>query len=716
MNMMTQKPTRLSNTLEGIIVQAAAAARPPERMTVSEAAERYREINNPGSYVGPWQNDTTPYLVEPMDILTSTEFTGMAFVGPAQCGKTDMFSNWLAHAVKNDPADMMLVQTGKDTARDFSIRRVDRLHRQSPIIGDMLVGTAEDNVYDKQYTSGMLLSLGWPSVKVLSGRPIPRMWITDYDRGGVFEDVDGEGSGFDLAQARTNTYRRFGMTVAESSPGFEVENPKHILKTRHEAMPTPGILALYNKGDRRRWYWRCVKCDNPFEPDFSLLHWPDSEDFKECAEAAVMRCPHCNQIYEHDTGGGHPSKREMNIAGRWVRDGQHWMPNGEMHGVPTRSDIASFWLKGVAATFSTWDKLVFKFLTAEAEYESTGSETALKTTVNTDQGMPYIPKMLASDRAPETLKARAKDYGHRTVPPGVRFMTAAIDVQKNRFVVQIMGVYENGDRIIIDRFDIRKSKRLDKDGERYWVNPGAYREDWKLLGEEVLGKTYPLGDGSGREMGITFTVCDSGGKAGVTSNAYDYVRWLRAGEVDEIDTSDEQGEYEWFPEYAGRFLLLKGASSRTAPRVNITFPDSQRKDRMAGARGEIPVLFINTHDIKDTLNNMLDRLDPGGRWMFPNWLPDDVYTEMTVEIKDANKGWINPLRHRNESWDLMAYHLATCLLPQIGFAHIHWDDPPGWAAEWDLNDMVFDPRSQAKPFDSEKKSSYGLAKLAENLA
>lgn len=715
MNMMTQRPTLSSESLESIIVQSAAAARPPERMTVAEAAEKYREINNPGSYVGPWKNETTPYLVEPMNVLTSTHFTGMVFVGPAQCGKTDMFPNWLAYSAKADPADMMLIQTAKDTARDFSIRRIDRLHRQSPQIGAMMSGgTDDDNVFDKQYSSGMMLSLAWPSINHLSGKPIPRLWLTDLDR--MTLDVDGEGSPFDLAQARANTFRSFGMTVAESSPGHVVTNPKYQLKTRHEAMPTPGILSLYNRGDRRRWYWPCIKCNNPFEPDFSLLKWPDSKDLMESAEQAVMCCPHCNHEYNHEAGVSGPSKNEMNLTGRWVQDGVTLSPTGEMRGTPIRSDIASFWLKGVAARFSTWHKLVFKYLAAEREYEENGSEQALKTTTNVDQGMPYVPKMLANERAPETLKARAKDYGMKVVPAGVRFMTAAIDVQKNRFVVQVTGVYENKDRVIIDRFDIRKSKRVDKDGERFWINPASHAEDWKIIGEEVLGKTYPLGDGSGREMGIMFTVCDSGGKAGVTSNAYDYVRWLRNGDDEEVDTSDEQGEYEWVKDYSARFLLLKGASMKTAPRINISYPDSQRKDRMAGARGEIPVLFINPNDLKDTVNNMLDREDAGGRWLFPRWLPDTFYAELTVEVKDPNKGWLNPLRHRNESWDLMVYHVATCLLPQIGLAHMKWDDPPSWAADWDQNDMVFDPAEKSKPFDSEKKPRYGLSNLAANLA
>ena len=59
----------LFDSLESIIVAAAEQVRPPERLTVSEAAHKYRRLHNIGSYSGPWLNEMTPYLVEPMDCL-----------------------------------------------------------------------------------------------------------------------------------------------------------------------------------------------------------------------------------------------------------------------------------------------------------------------------------------------------------------------------------------------------------------------------------------------------------------------------------------------------------------------------------------------------------------------------------------------------------------------------------------------------------------------
>ena len=75
------------STIEEMIAASAGGIRPPERLTVAEAAERYRYLNNPGSYVGYWDNTLAPYLVEPMEVLTSLEHIGMIFAGPARTGK-----------------------------------------------------------------------------------------------------------------------------------------------------------------------------------------------------------------------------------------------------------------------------------------------------------------------------------------------------------------------------------------------------------------------------------------------------------------------------------------------------------------------------------------------------------------------------------------------------------------------------------------------------
>jgi phage terminase large subunit GpA-like protein len=702
-----------ANTLEGMALQAAEGVRPPERLTVSQAAEKYRYINNKGSYVGQWKNSTTPYLIEPQNILQDLRYSGMIFVGPAQCGKTEIYLNWHTFTVRVDPADLTLVQTSQSTAADFSKRRVDRLHRDSPEVGSRLIhGRNYDNTFDKRYRSGSMVTLSWPSINELSGRPIPRMFLTDYDR--MDQDVDKNGSPYDLAAARTTTFGRHGMTAAESSPSFPVSDPRWTPSSRHEAPPTEGILALYNRGDRRRWYWPCASCGHWFEPDFKLMKWPESKDLLECAEAAWLECPHCQAHYVHG-GNELPGKHDMNRRGAWVRDGETITPDGEITGVPMRSQIGSFWLKGPAATFKNWTTLVLKYLQAEQEFRQTGSEDALKATVNVDQGSPYLPKSAESDRLPEVLKNRARDFGHKTVPPGVRFLIAAVDVQKNRFEVQVHGIGQGGDVWVIDRFALRYSRRPDEDreGQVHFVRPFTYKEDWRILLDEVIAKTYPLGDGSGRHMAVKATISDSGGQDEGTANAYEFYRWLKNGPNEE--DLDKEDWPAWAPGLHGRFQLYKGR--KIGPRVQISYPDSQRKDRHAGARGEIPILLVNANSVKNQIDSMLEREGEfTGRVNFASWLEINFYKELCVEVKNHKGEWENPKKFRNESWDLLVMTQAMLIeTKHVGIERIDWSDPPGYAQEWDDNDLVFTPDGGETPIASVKKKDYDLSKIAQSL-
>ena len=711
----------LFENIEDIMRATAEGVRPPERLTVSESAERYRYIDNPGSYVGGWKNSKTPYLVEPQNVLTSTSLTGMIYVGPAQSGKTDMFVNWLTHTVCTDPVDMMLVQTAQNTARDFSRRRVDRVHRRIPEVGKrVLVGSNDDNVFDKTYRNGMILNLSWPSINELSGRPIPRLWLTDYDR--MDQDIDGEGTPYALAEARITTFNNFGMVAAESSPGFQVTDPAWQPTLHHEAPPCEGILSLYNDGDRRRWYWLCVSCKQPFEPHQKLLKWANSADPNECAETAHMNCPHCGQVYEHEETRDQPGKSGMNQLiewgghARWVGANQSMDETGRLVGKPVGGPRASFWQQGVTAEFNTWQGLVRALVSAEREYRRTGEEKTLKTVINTKFGNPYMARSVAESRTAEALRERASDVPLGVVPRGARFLIACVDVQKNRWVVQVHAITRNGDIHVIDRYELKRSRRRDEEDQTQllWVQPGVHREDWYQLLDEVMLKTYPLPGNDPRRMGVHLTVSDSAGKGATTANAYDFVRWLRTGHDDAV-REETRETYPWKPGMANRFRLLKGEPNPKAPRVQLKFPDTQRKDRYANARGEIGVLFLNSNALKDMLDGLLDRDEPGGRIVLSRRLDLNFFKELTVETKGDDGKWQNINNYRNESWDLLYYCLGARLSSDIGFDQIDWDDPPDWAATWDANVHVFDPSQGEAAFDTAPEAEYDIADLAAQL-
>lgn len=672
-------------------------------MTVSEWAEQYREVHQPGAYIGKYRNITTPYMEEPADELTSVRFKGLVFAGSAQTGKTDgLIVNHVGYGAHIDGLDHMIVCQSFTQARDFSMRRVDRLIRYTPSVKESLAkGSSNDNKFDKTFTNGMLLTLSHPSKNELSGKPIGRVSITDYDR--IPDDIDGEGNAFDLASKRTTTFGSNAMTMAESSPSREITDYKKAV-VGHQAPPTTGILDLYNRGTMARWYWPCPHCEKYFEGRWEHIKWdPDQPSNMRRAMTAHMECPHCAEKIE-------PAKRRsMNAWGMWVHDGQWIDDEGYLRGEDNGSDIASYWLMGVAAAFATWQSLVKTYLDADDSYRRTGDEGALRKFFNNDLGIPYIPKNIAEteQRTPEGIQSRSEEWGVRRVPRPVRFLLGLVDVQKNAFVVQILGIAPGApfDIYVVDRFSIKYSDRRDENApsgrDSYlWVKPASYLDDWNKIEEEVMNRSYELDDGSGRKMTIKMTLCDSGGKAGATANAYNFYRKMR-----------DEGKHT-------RFHLLKGDSQPNAPRTRITYPDSEIAKDKSRRRGEIPVLMINPTIVKDNLDGRLDVREPGkGMIHFPLWFTDEkmdwFFAELTSEIRKPGKGWEKVAR-RNEAWDLLYYGIGACLSSLIRIDAINWNKPETFAEEWDKNPLVIG-KEETQAFEHKKERTFNFADFGRKM-
>lgn len=640
-------------------------------LTVAASAELYRIIYTPGKGTEPWRNKVTPYLVEPMEMLTSRRFKAVILAAPAQCGKTEIGLNYVLHSAIVDPVDMLILQTSMAQARDFSRRRVDRMVRHSPELTKRKgPSRQDDNRLEKVWDNGSILSIGHPSINELSGRPIPRIFITDYDR--MTMDVDGEGSPFDLAQKRATSFGSAGMVFCESSPGFEVIDASWQREAgSHASPPCEGVLAVFNRGDRRLWHWKCDHCQDYFEPLFDHLVWTEQEDDIATAESTQMSCPNCGGLH------GPEDKYRLNLGGIWVPEGQHVETIDDepvLVGEPRRSDIASYWLAGPAAAFQKWDGMVMKYRQAMEEFENNGSEEALKTTTNVDQCKPFLSMYKATQRSAAELESRAGPSEKKIVPDGVRTLVTSIDVNGSWFSVQVTGIGEHLERWVVDRYDIRISpNRTGDNGEPAVLNPGAYGEDWDAL-DPVVNARYKCeasADGATLWMENRITVCDSGGAKGVTERSYAYWRKQR-----------KLGN-------AARFFLLKGDGRKVGQLIRKSYPDAHPNDTQASiaariAKGEIPLYNVAVNMVKDVVDKDLQRPEPGPDYYhFPDWLPTTYYEELAAETKDPKKGWVNETRKRNESWDLCVYaHVAAHIL---SLHKVNWAAPPAWLTPPELN-------------------------------
>ena len=664
------------------LVVGAGALRSPNRVSVSQGACDNLVIGRPGGSEGAYDIDETPYMREPMDCLGSRFFEAVCFVGPSQSGKTaGLGEGWLCNSVVNDPGDMLIVQMNQGKAREYAKQRIDRAIRHSPKVKALLsADKQDDNTHDKLFKHGMWLRIAWPTVGNLSSTSYRYVFVTDYDR--MDDDISGEGDVFGLASARTRTFLSRGKVCVESSPGREIVNPHWKPSSLHEAPHVSGILGIYNRSDRRRWYWKCPHCLSWFEPapGVGMFNVPKTHELVE-----IVRTVDVETLVEQYNNLICPTgcviepiyKASMNRGGRWIKDGQFLTDEDQLGGEARKSRIAGFWMGGIAVAYQSWAGLLRKHFQAVLDYSLSGSEEALKTTTNTDQGMPYMSQMLmAASETAQSPEERAEASLKRfIVPDNTRFLIAAVDIQggqKASFVVQVHAFAENFEQTLIDRYSIVWSKRPGMGSDFAPLDPASYQEDWDLLIDKVVRATYATST-SGIELRLRLTVVDTGGEDGVTDKAYAWYRKVRTMGL------------------ANRVMLIKGHPSPGAPIIRETLLGGIK------GKGDVPVYLLNSDLLKDAVSNGLKRTTPGpGYYHWPAWLQQAFYDELNSEVRLESGAWSQRGR-RNEAFDLCAYIRAGAL--KLGVDKIKdWAAAPPWAQPIVSNSdtMTSDERREMK--------------------
>jgi phage terminase large subunit GpA-like protein len=653
----------------GCVREALPALAPSLRISVPEAAARYRVVDAPG-YRGPWRNEVAPQMVEPQAMMTSRRYEGVIFVGPARTLKTDgMVVNVIAHRVMTQPRDVRVIHMNKDTAREFSLGTIDKMIRTSPAISARLVrGRRADNIFDKQFSGGMRLTIGWPVIGQLSGVTLSDVLFTDYDR--MPEDVDGEGEPFGLGRKRTATVGSTGKVMAESSPGRPILDDEWKPATPHEPPPTTGIVNLYGQGTRGRLYWPCPHCEKFYQPTFSRLRWPDGASPVEAGEQAKMLCPYCEK------GAEASLKSQLLAASMWLHEAADDGIGGYLKGLTRidgnvrRASLASYWMFGPAASFQTWAKLVAAFLQAEEVYRRTGDEKALQVTVNVDHGDAYRPRAMgtASLLTATELKKRAVkglgEKGARLVPANTRFVTIQVDVQANRFVVQADAWAPQLERTLVDRFELFEPA----DNSERAIDPARYIDDWNAIAT-LLDREYTV-DGMGHVLRPAFVVTDSAGAPGVTANAYKFWRRMRKRAL------------------GLRIMLVRGNHVKhglpeAQRRAYIAYPERSTENGKK-VQLDVPVIWIGTDALKDEISAALTRDEIGeGSYNVLDHVGDQVFEELAAERR-SDKGWDKrPGVLRNEALDLAVYGKGLVIVK--GGEKIDWSAPPNWAAPMESN-------------------------------
>lgn len=631
-----------------LLARAAGAWRPPETVTVAEAAARHRILRKAGGYSGPWRNELTPFAVEIMNLATDRAVEQIAVVAPAQVVKTEIALNIIAHAVKYRPVDMLVIQPTQHLAREFVELRVNRMLELSPDLGAELVpGRSGDKVFSKSFRRGMRLMIGWAVAGELAGRPVCIVILDERDR--MDNDLNGEGSPTDLGRNRVKTFGRNGKVMSLSSPS---------------KVDGTGIVAEFLDGDQNLQFVPCPICGEPFAPGFDAdraettkhLYIAPGASPDKARALAMLICPHCGGLIEET------HKPALLATARWLPRGVTIDRMGMTHGDAPATRRRSFWISGFLSPFFSWGQMAERLVSAEQHLERTGDESRLRVVINTDFGFRYKPRSggLAPIEAHE-LASRCGGYAMGTIPNGVRVLTAGVDLQGGAFDVLVEGWDEHYQSWVVDRFDIRQLE----DGKTD-VRPARHPEHWGVLIRRVIGATYPFADDPSRRLPVALTAIDSAGLPGVTDNAVAFYRQMRRREGRVILRS---------------VMLTKGSSRPDAPalRPPVNLELGRRRGRDNGVKTNIPLYVIGVNELKSTLDNRLRRETPGPLYKhFPTGLPEDFFAELTAERRNARGLWTKENEHAaNETLDLAVLCMVAAM--RLKPHRVNWRHPPSWA-------------------------------------
>ena len=383
--------------------QALASLQPPEDLTVSEWAERYRVLDAKTSgSPGPWRNDKTPYLVGIMDELCNYETEEVIFVKPTQVGGTETILNSIGRIIQQDPSPTMVVYPSDTLGESIKKNRIDPMLNASPEL-KRRYHESDSSVSELQFDGMYLVIVGSNSPSQLASRPIRNLFLDEVDKypGASKKESDP----ISLATERTKTFRN-----------------RKIFKTSTPTLKTGHIWKAMEAADQIRHYFvPCPHCGEYIELVWQQVKFPneDGMTYADRAEFAVYECQNCHGIITDR------HKPEM------LRHGE-WRTVEEKTQFPRK---VAFWINTLYSPFVRFSEMVKAFLTSKDDPDLFQNFT------NSWLAEPWEDTKLKTNA--DLVLERQTTLPEFIVPKWARLLTAGIDVQETSiyYTIRAWGNY-----------------------------------------------------------------------------------------------------------------------------------------------------------------------------------------------------------------------------------------------------------------------------------
>jgi phage terminase large subunit GpA-like protein len=582
---------------EGILRSWRRGIRPDPGLTVSQWADQHRWLSSRSSAEpGRYRTDRTPYLREIMNALSpSHPAQRITFMKAAQVGATEAGNNWIGFVIHHAPGPMLAVLPTVEMAKRSSRGRLDPLIEESAALRERVKPArsrdAGNSMLSKEFPGGILVLTGANSATGLRSMPARYIFLDEVDA--YPASADEEGDPVSLAEARTTTFAHRRKVFMVSTPTIRGLSQ---------------IEREYEASDQRRYFVPCPHCGHMQWLEFERLRWAKGQP-----ESATYHCASCEAtIAEHH-------KTAMLAAGEWRATGKSQDPHSiGFHISALYSPIG----------WKSWEQIARDWLAAQ------GSEDMLRAARNTLLGETWVE----SGEAPEwqRLAERREGFGEAQIPEGGLFLTAGVDVQKDRIEIDVWAWGRGLESWLVDHIVI--------------AGGPDHAQAWDQL-TALLGKTWQHANGA--VMPIAKLAIDSGYESSAVYG------WARA-----------QGFEQVAP--------IKGLEgfNRATPVSGPTFVDASiggRRLRRGARLWSIATATFKTETYRflrlerpSDEDRALGACDPPGTVHLPDWIDTEwlkqLVAEQLVTVRNkrgyTKQEW-QKLRERNEALDCRVYARAA---------------------------------------------------------
>ena len=381
----------VKNDFPRYISDAFQAFRPPEKLTVSEWADKYRVLSEKDSASpGLWKTERTPYLKEPMNAFNKKDIKDITFVAGTQLGKTVMEQNMIGFAIAQDPGPMLIVYPTDKLAEFTSENRLQPMFRLSPNLADKFLDQ-ESQRLELQFSHMYIALVGANSPSNLASRPARYVFFDEIDK---FPKWSGNEAGpLALAEERTKTFWN-----------------KKIVKVSSPTLKTGNIWQGWEAADAQyRFYVPCPHCGAFQILRFPQIKWPDGCTIQQVHYAAYYECEACNQNIDDR------HKMQMLRAGQWRQINTN---TGRIRSV-------AYHLNSLYSPWLTFGEIAAKFLASKDIPEE------LMNFINSWLAEPWEDK--ASKMQSDVVLEKQLPYEQGQIPEQAQLLTLGVDVQLNHF-------------------------------------------------------------------------------------------------------------------------------------------------------------------------------------------------------------------------------------------------------------------------------------------